>query len=532
MGVSSGAFNQVHPVYNSNTLRIRDTYSTMSEYKYIVYLDVKGIHDGTLIKVGKFVYLPLQDGYLEFDPMPILRNYMTNDSYNNEIGVYGVRRSFMYYHITVARTYAGVSEAIIWRTENKFDNGPYIFDGALDCSSFEYASGRYRALLSQKLPAPSQIGLVMLGAKAYRNGDVVDLSKTTIKCRKQATAGAKIYTLAEVSTAARCTVDDVSSYRTYDGDYDIISITEDDNNFYVTVNTTYRKSSCIGMMSLHVECAVNRSMSNASTNLQLTENDYYSADFIRFQPSYEGDKISNIVVEMQYKTGGWQWFNAALTTPPYFENTIFTLGIGPKNIKNTLEFKSQWGTMSGQEVWDYAPFDRYRVWVGENVYPYRMFSKPFVVDVCKGGTVKNVHGYDRIWLVYKSKWGGWSWLSFNYKMKKDQEVKQTTYNRRRLSTDGYQARGASVIANSVKQSYTLNSPLVNESEWTFYEDLFSSPQVYMYMPETNGVTNTWKNFIPMVVNSKQTQLYSPNNDKVFYYTIEVSEANSINKQLR
>jgi len=191
--------------------------------------------------------------------------------------------------------------------------------------------------------------------------------------------------------------------------------------------------------------------------------------------------------------------------------------------------------ITGEDLFALNNFTEYRVYMqttdsSTNGIAYPTLMRPITVNFCRSIYPINIRHYDRTWLVYKSKLGGWSWLSFNMKSSRKQDTSKVKYNRRLAYNETYKQRGTTVISNSVSNIYTLNSNWVSTDEYKFFEDLFASPQVFMYRGYINGEANITDPFLPVSVKTTSTPIYQPNNDKLFNYTIEVESANSSTRQ--
>ena len=276
---------------------------------------------------------------------------------------------------------------------------------------------------------------------------------------------------------------------------------------------------------------INRAISNTPTHIELNSLDYYTADFFRHMyNSGATEKATQIGLAIKDATLGWLYFKTDITTSVNFEYDIVSIGIGPKNIGTVT-----WTAIGTPAVDTSAVFTDYDV----SDYKITLLSgadaqltKEIEVKLYTTVIPNNILGFDRTWLVYKSALGGWSWLAFNMKVAKSQSQQKVTYNRRLKYNETYLQRGATVISNATTQSYKLTSEFVPQEEELFYEELFSSPQVFMYCAYKNGIINTIDSFKPVVVADSTVQLFTTNNDDLFHYNITVEDANQIQRQKR
>ena len=496
------------PVYNENYIRLIDSVASMSDYKYIVRLYQKQTTAASYSLVGTFTQFPLQDGTLEFDPMSILCNYVNNGNYDYSVGSYSYRSSLFQYKVIVSRTYAGAAEAVIYAFDQL-----YAFDAALSQAEFDVLN----SILTVKNPV---IETTTYNSTWYST-DILNQVAFLLTDNGDGFSGSFVFTAG-------------FGYAPNNGWHMILSKQQVVGNVYLIQTDLIDMGTVSGTIKFYgAETSDNRSISNCPTELQLSEFDYYTADFFKYMPTWTTVTTGtwrNVGIEVHTSTG-WRWYNTVLNPGDNsnIEQDILTLGIGPMNIKAGTWLGIE-GTVSGQTIFDNFDFTEYRVYmnvaftqIGVTDYPTLM--KPITVNFCRSASIRNTKNFDRTWLVYKSKLGGWSYLSFNMKSQKKQDTKQVTYNRRLKYNETYKQRGTTVISNSVAQSYVLNTDWVSTDEWTYYEDLFSSPQVFMLRPTINKEANTTDPFLPCVVKTTNTPIYSPNNDKLFQYTIEIETAN-------
>jgi len=497
------------PIYNENYLKIIDSDAVLAGYKYIIKVYQKQATADAYELIGTYSQFPLKDGTLEFDANSVLVNYMLNNNFDYKLlgGIY--RNSLFQGKISIYRTTtANTAEVLVCNFDPL-----YIFDASLAQSEMDNITailakknpqvvtatytvtwyttdtltnkvGFFEGLLTGGGEAPSSIiftaGMTELGNNGYHK----------ITSREEIVPGIIILWT----------------------DLDSVGAISDGTVKFFGLSTTD-----------------NRSISNCPMTLELSQYDYYTADFFNWMPSVStGSSWRNIGLEISTPSG-LRWYNLVPNpnNDKNIQEDIVTLPIGGMNIK-LLNWQGFEGTVTGQDIFNNYVFSSYKIYLngvlseaGNTDWPFLM--NPIKVNVCS--QKKDVKRFDRTWLIYKSKLGGWSWLSFNMKASKSIEIVPVTYNRRLKYNEKYTSRGATTISSEITTKYVLNTDWVDVSEWEYFEDLFTSGQIYMFRQYVNGVLNTNDPFCPVICRTAKTPIFSPNNDKLFQYTIEVETAN-------
>jgi len=410
---------QIYPVYNRNYFKLVDSRCTNPGFKYIVRLGVRYGSSAAYTTVGKFDILPLADGSLEFDPNPILNNYVTN-TYNYLFsGVRYTTSLFQYYILISAQDNIGITE---YPTIKSYAS-QYCFDGAMNLSD---EPGYTANTLARILPSDTH--------------------------------------------------------------------------------------------------TVNRSLSNIPTTLRLRYTDYYSADF--FLNDLNSVYITRIYLTT--KSGGVsrEYTYSIPSSNLTIENAIASVGIGPQNLMALTWTPA----VSGPQPFTYD-IESYSVTLYNNVGTNTNCSYNVILD-CQSKAFSSTKMYDRTWLIYKSRLGGWSYLLFDMKRTKTIDVKKTTFDRKLKYNEYNTSRGITSIGHDNSITYVLSTNWVDKENELFFEDLFTSPQVYMLNTYKNGVIDTINPFVPVHIKDKSFTEQFLQYDKMFTYTVEVAECEPYIRQLR
>lgn len=491
----------ITPVYNTNYIKLIDSNCIQADYKYIVKIYLDGITD----PIGTFKYSPLQDGSFEFNANEIICNYMTNNNYTYEVLPYEFRTSIFKYSIVIDRTYSGAAQATIYSYTNL-----YAFDGALKNTDFDYLDYVINDII------PTTITTYNYGPSftASTQSEINDFIALTVSMPSNPIQAS--------DTIAITTVPDGTLYETVASDVNLIA-----GDVY-EITTTLDNSGDVFPPDFFTGSTIKKywltysseteALSNVADTICLSRFDYYSVDFFRKLPTSSTQaKWLNILFTVGNNTYPLKT-NIIDATDDVSKN-IISIGIGAPNHIDTIWTDGFGGVYS--DIFNTYNFDSYQIWLSD--VDNKPVTKTITINLSSLRYEYNTKNYDRTWLIYKSRLGGWSWLLFNMKGSKKQDVEQTTYTRRLKYNERSQYRGNTVISSNVLETFILNTDWVKDSEKTFYEDLYSSPQVFMYRSKIDGVEPRY-NMIPVVVKTNSAPIYQKNNDKLFYYQIEVQAA--------
>lgn len=156
------------------------------------------------------------------------------------------------------------------------------------------------------------------------------------------------------------------------------------------------------------------------------------------------------------------------------------------------------------------------------VYP-DLYTKdtmfPNVLGTAGHCTYKELPQY---WLVYKNKYGAYSWLPFFSNAIKSIDIKKNTYQKRLPYNASIYTRGQTTIGSEIKESYTLNSLYVPQCESIFFEELLCSPSVYILKPTLeSGAARPYEPVLPVTIKDASYQIQEKKNVKLVQYSIEV-----------
>ena len=293
--------------------------------------------------------------------------------------------------------------------------------------------------------------------------------------------------------------------------------------------------------------------SNVPSTLRLKLKDYYTVDFLASHPvgGWFGllvakyvKKISIFTYSQNYLYGYHEYSitRLSMNNSNYFDPSKMWVraGIGPANL-NAIP-QNQWDYVGpDQTLLDgaYPIFpvidnycDYYDVcFIGNDdvsclktirVYPdlcteATMF--PNVTGIAHHVTYRNL---DQNWLVYKNKFGAYSWLPFFAKNYKTIDVKKNQYDKRLGYGTSIYSRSNSAIGSAITETYSLNSDYVPVCEQGFYEELLCSPSVYLIKPTlADGTSAPYEPALPVTVKEGSYTIQTQKNVKLVQYAVEV-----------
>ena len=270
-----------------------------------------------------------------------------------------------------------------------------------------------------------------------------------------------------------------------------------------------------------------RPLSNLPNNLKLNTKDFYTVQLSAFLPDAPTTYVKTMVV-VPVSAVGPKIFIKQRTANNNIAKQMMAVGIGPANLlalgtgPNISETSGWSAHLGGYPVIDETT-TRY------DVYFYMQDDTTLAIPKITIELERNehYHGNDRYWLVYKNKYGAYSWLKFEAKMYKSLNVKKELYQKQidkktMLSTSGKYLRGLNVIGSDTTEKYTLNSDYANVIEQGFFEELIASSCVYLLKPiKKNSTAETVNNIIPVQITDSNYTLLTQDNVNLVQYTIEV-----------
>jgi hypothetical protein len=262
---------------------------------------------------------------------------------------------------------------------------------------------------------------------------------------------------------------------------------------------------------------INRSISNIPTNLTLKLTDKYTADF--FLNNTISIYVNKIMLTINTIEGEYNYSYTIPNQTDKFDKCVASVAIGPANLTG-ITFSGL--TSRLKQPFTYNVLD-YKIWLVNNKGKQCTVKYNIKIDC----NTKNIKGFERSWLIYKSKYGGWSYLLFNMKKSTLLDVKKNTYDRRLNESDTYNSRGLTTFNTSINKVYKMNTDWISIDQESYFEDLFSSPQVYKLTS-----SNIYNQLTQIIIKDGTYPIYNHIDDKLFQYQIEITECINQNKQLR
>jgi len=154
----------------------------------------------------------------------------------------------------------------------------------------------------------------------------------------------------------------------------------------------------------------------------------------------------------------------------------------------------------------------------------QLYTFNVIDDDCKG--------FEKIRLTWLNRLGAWDYYSFTKRNVRTVETQRTSYkqisgtwNERKYKVHGFKG-GQKTFRTRSKERLVLNSDFVTESECTWLEELFTSPEVYILNEfSTDGSEGYINKYVqPVTVTSSTYTKQTRANDNLLQYTIEIERS--------
>lgn len=457
------------PVYNPIVYKVFEPSCTLTNFRYKVVVKIQTSTALAQITVGSFIYYPLQDGSCEFDVSKILQDYIVNEySDYNLAGIKNISNVVLGYSLEWSRIFNTDTENRLYFTNNP-QGGPMsnvgaCFDGALSFPEFKNWVNIYKDRI-----------------KLITNNNNVNASTNTV----------------------------TSNIPTLNDHWQTLTLKPTD---FFTVDLLSR--------SLII--------TPGSTNMD--EKWLWGIQVQCYSSSY---------------LFGYHTYLLKRNIPSYMSSSpsmnFCRIGIGPANLNAVPD--ADWFYSGPIQVGldgAYPLFptispviDYYEIhFLNQNIVEC---LKPIRINVDKCTTSLpppsalleefNYRSYKNLpqyWLVYKNKYGAYSWLKFFAKNIKNLNVAKELYQKRIKSSSTIYSRGQTTIGSNIVDTYILNSEYVDPKEQDYYEELLASPSVYMLKPVKNdGTAEVTQPLLPVTIKGGDYIIQTQQNNKMMQYTIEV-----------
>ena len=130
--------------------------------------------------------------------------------------------------------------------------------------------------------------------------------------------------------------------------------------------------------------------------------------------------------------------------------------------------------------------------------------------------------YEDVRIVFLNRMGGYDYWTFNKDNKRTANITRTEYKKVLPALYTIGERGQTTLSQNIEYTYSLNSDWVTEYEYSFLEELVTSPNVFIVKSDAT--------LIPINITDTSYQIKTQLRDKLFNMTINYKLSNSINIQ--
>ena len=272
-------------------------------------------------------------------------------------------------------------------------------------------------------------------------------------------------------------------------------------------------------------------LTNCPTTIDIGTNDYHTLAFFsdydldfKVGGANQDDQIQDVVLTFfpELNAGGTEISSTIITNVPAnggkrsfvdeTNNKLIFIGCGTANIKNTTTLNANAKSYT----------IRARDKNNDSVSQTYIFN--IIDDDCKG--------FEKIRLTWLNRLGAWDYYSFTKRNVRTVETQRTSYkqisgtwNERKYKVHGFKG-GQKTFRTRSKERLVLNSDFVTESECTWLEELFTSPEVYILNEfSTDGSEGYINKYVqPVTVTSSTYTKQTRANDNLLQYTIEIERS--------
>ena len=296
------------------------------------------------------------------------------------------------------------------------------------------------------------------------------------------------------------------------------------DNYLTFTNNNYGYNLSDNLLYTANSLSAAKFLTNAPTTLYANVDDYGTLPFLNFLPTTT-DRVKTIrvqyflndgttgsdIITQDYAGGGATNYDNIFTHILYF-------GAFPGNLRNyDTQFQGYVtaGTIQGGYYTLQATNDNDEL------------QQLYTINV----NCPNSKGYESIRLTWLNQWGVWDYYTFTMKSTKSLTTNRTTYtqmsgtwNDKTYRIDGYKGGRKNFRVNSTER-ISVNTDFVTEADAIWFEELISSPEVYIlngYQDETppyDTITNKYVE--PVLITSSNYIRKTIANDKLIQYTFEM-----------
>ena len=276
-------------------------------------------------------------------------------------------------------------------------------------------------------------------------------------------------------------------------------------------------------------------LTNAPTKQYIRDNDYLT---LAFFSQYDLDFITNTSSVTAIKKVKFQFYNNGSTTGSLITKDITTANGGHSGYMNDSNVKLQFvgagiGNLRGDSTtipasWDYYTVQAFGA-VNALSQEYEFYNQ---TEDCKN--------YETIRLTWLNKFGVWDYYNFTKKSVRTFNTQRKSYtqitgtwNSSKFRLDGHTG-GKKYFTNNTKETITLNTDYITESEAIWLEELFNSNDVYIL--EQRSTDNANEGYLrkyvkPTTITNTTHTRKTKANDRLIQYTFSIEVDKTKKSQL-
>ena len=212
------------------------------------------------------------------------------------------------------------------------------------------------------------------------------------------------------------------------------------------------------------------------------------------------------------------------------DQAILYVGVGPQNIINSAGWlKNSGGTIDAPDFNNVATYRIYaKAQNGTRLSDYYLFD---IID-------NDCRGYETIRLAYLNRQGAWDYYNFTKKSQKSTNITRSNF-KQFYGSENYSTHIKQNLCNTWDygafeggtKTYNVNAinvieantDFITEAESVAFEELFTSSDVYMYVPRSTEPNQNANQWVPVVVTEKDYIKQTQANDKLIQYIIQIQQ---------
>lgn len=224
-------------------------------------------------------------------------------------------------------------------------------------------------------------------------------------------------------------------------------------------------------------------MTNGPRTLKMAYNDTYFVNIINPVEFYVAEMVVETYDETNAQIGSYVFPNNGFITPSLTGSTmcsdIVSIGIGPLNI-NSVQYSYGSAPIIDESVVYYKVYTRYN----DGVSPVEISSEEYTI------IMNHKKYYQKFRFAWLNTLGGFDRFSFEGRNSQTKEVINTT-EFKTLYGDGSSTNysyvrdefSREIIYQNSQNNYVVNSQFITEQEAYWLNELYTSPVVYLEIPE-------------------------------------------------